>query len=200
MRRDLRVHLEIMAHGRYCCNYCSDSRGTDIDHFEPLAEAPLRTFDWGNHLLACSRCNSHAKRENFPRDRSGRPLLVDPTVDDPWDHLRLTPSTGKYFAVSRRGRTTIELLLDDDLLARGRRAAWLEAQDQVIAHAHAVESGDHLRAVDREFRLLQRPNLDAFYAMLRWSELPSAYVLFRPECFKVLTEDRATYRSWLALP
>jgi hypothetical protein len=189
-----------MAHGRHCCNFCSDSRGTDIDHFEPIAEAPLRTFDWRNHLLACSRCNTHAKRERFPRDRSGSRLLVDPTVDDPWDHLRLTPSTGKYFPVSRMGRVTIELLLDDDLLARGRRAAWLDSQEHVIAHWEAMKSGNAAVALDRQFRLLQRPNLDAFYAMLRWSELPSATVLFDPQCLGALIAAPQMYRGWIGLP
>lgn len=55
------------------CMYCGDNQGTDVDHFEPLSLAPLRTFDWPNHLLACSLCNSHYKRHLFPCDEDGRP-------------------------------------------------------------------------------------------------------------------------------
>lgn len=199
LRRQLLAVLGIMAHGRQCCNYCSDSLGTDIDHYCPLAEAPLCTFEWKNHLLACSRCNSHGKRGLFPRDKAGNPLIIDPTAEDPWDHLRLTPTTGEYIAMTDRGQTTKELLLDHDLLARGRKAAWMDATEHVINHFNAAGSGNTEAALMHEFRLLQRPNLDAFYAMLRWSEIPSANFLFDPECLHALHTWPRVYRSWLAL-
>jgi hypothetical protein len=62
-----------------------------------------------------------------------------------------------------------------------------------------VEAGDTFAALDRQFRLLQRPNLDAFYAMLRWSELPSAAILFNPQCLQALTAEPQMYRSWIGL-
>ena len=199
LRRQLLAVLATMAHGRNCCNYCSDSLGTDVDHYCPIAEDPLSTFEWRNHLLACSRCNSHAKRDIFPRDATGTPLIIDPTAEDPWDHLRLTPSTGEYVAMTEKGRTTKELLLDTDLLARGRQAAWLDVSEHVAAHYRAVLSHDSAGALVRQFRLLQRPNLDAFYAMLRWSEIPSASVLFEEDCLKALNDLPDIYRSWLSL-
>ena len=94
---------------------------------------------------------------------------------------------------------TIELLLDDDLLARGRQAAWRDSQEHIIAHSQATESRDQRVAIDREFRLLQRPNLDAFYAMLRWSEVSSASLLFEPECWRALSQNRGLYSSWIGL-
>jgi 5-methylcytosine-specific restriction endonuclease McrA len=200
LRRQLSAVLETMAHGRKCCNYCSDNLGTDIDHYCPIAEAPLSTFEWTNHLLACSRCNTHVKGSHFPRDPLGNPLIIDPTRDDPWDHIRLTPTTGQYYAITDKGRTTKELLLDHDLLARGRAAAWLEASDQVIGHSAAVAKGDAIKALQYQFRLLQRPNLDAFYAMLRWSEISSAHSMFDSRCLKGLLDNPALYRSWLSLP
>lgn len=54
--------LRQMAPGLERCMYCGDNQGTDIDHFEPLARNPLRTFDWLNHLLACSG-GGHESRE-----------------------------------------------------------------------------------------------------------------------------------------
>ena len=60
-----------MAPGVQRCMYCLDSLGTDIDHFEPKSRRPLRTFCWHNHLLACSRCNSNYKREEYPCDGFG---------------------------------------------------------------------------------------------------------------------------------
>jgi hypothetical protein len=53
-RREVRAHLAGMAPGIQRCMYCGDNLGTDIDHFEPIASAPIRTFEWLNHLLACS--------------------------------------------------------------------------------------------------------------------------------------------------
>jgi len=199
LRADLLVVLDTMAHGRRCCNYCSDCLGTTVDHYCPISEAPLSTFEWTNHLLACSRCNSHAKRSLFPRHEYGNPLIIDPTTEDPWEHMRLTPSTGEYVAMTPKGQTTIDLLLDTDLLARGRRAAWLDATDLIIGHHRAALSGYSQGALMYQYRLMQRPNLDAFYAMLRWSEASTAALLFESECLKALTEMRALYRSWLSL-
>ncbi|WP_327259265.1 HNH endonuclease [Streptomyces sp. NBC_01240] len=97
---DLISVLEQMAPGHERCMYCGDNQGTDIDHFEPLTLAPLRTFAWPNHLLACSLCNSHYKRHIFPRDEGGRPLLLDPTIEDPLERLHLILGVGRYEALS----------------------------------------------------------------------------------------------------
>jgi hypothetical protein len=113
--------LRQMAPGLERCMYCGDNQGTDIDHFEPLTRNPLRTFDWLNHLLACALCNSHNKRDRFPVDGDGQPLLIDPTVEDPFDHLSLTLSLGRYVSLSAKGRATIEVCdLNRPILQRGR--------------------------------------------------------------------------------
>ena len=72
---EVRMALERMAHGRARCMYCEESLGTDIDHFWPKATYPARTFSWPNYLLACSHCNSNLKRNEFPLDGAGQPLL-----------------------------------------------------------------------------------------------------------------------------
>ncbi|MFE7622378.1 hypothetical protein [Streptomyces sp. NPDC057509] len=59
VRGGLLATLADMAPGHQRCMYCGDSQGTDIDHFEPKSLAPLRTFEWFNHLLACAYCNSN---------------------------------------------------------------------------------------------------------------------------------------------
>lgn len=33
--------------------YCYESRGTDVDHFVPIARDPMLTFEWTNHILPC---------------------------------------------------------------------------------------------------------------------------------------------------
>lgn len=101
--------------------------------------------------------------------------------------------------MSPKGQATKDLLLDTDLLARGRRAAWLDATGLVIGHYKAMQSGNAQSALECQYRLMQRPNLDAFYAMLRWSELPTANFLFEAECLTAISESPVIYRSWLSL-
>ena len=143
----LRKVLADMAPGIECCMYCGDSQGTDIDHFEPLARNPLRTFDWLNHLLACSTCNSHNKGQRFPLASDGTPLLIDPTTEDPFDHLLLTPSLGEYHGLTPKGRATIEVCnLNRPTLTRGRQQAhrvvllclklWADAHENDPAAMH----------------------------------------------------------------
>lgn len=124
-RRHIKGLLERMAPGRIRCMYCLDSRGTDIDHFEPKARTPLRTFCWDNHLLACSHCNSNEKRDRFPCDPStGACLLIDPTVDDPADHLKLLPRSGELKWHTSKGQHSIEVFgLNRDELRKGRADA-----------------------------------------------------------------------------
>lgn len=79
------------------CFFCADSRGTDIEHFWPKSVYPQRMFLWMNLLLSCSTCNTR-KGIQFPLDGVGHPLLVDPTLDDPWDYLFFDSLTGNITA------------------------------------------------------------------------------------------------------
>ncbi|MCI0461002.1 MAG: hypothetical protein L0Z62_28985 [Gemmataceae bacterium] len=77
--------------------FCEDSRGSDIDHFWPLAHYQERTFVWLNLLFACAECN-RVKGDQFALDATGRPLLIDPTAEDPWDYLFYDSRTGNLTA------------------------------------------------------------------------------------------------------
>jgi uncharacterized protein (TIGR02646 family) len=85
--------LEQMAGSGKRCMYCSDSRGGDIEHFRPKALHPEHAFCWPNLLLCCTRCGCF-KLDDFPLDGQGQPLFIDPSVDDPWQHLDFDPDTG----------------------------------------------------------------------------------------------------------
>jgi len=78
------------------CMFCLDSHGTDIDHFWPKTPFPERMFTWPNLLLSCAECG-RLKGDAFPRI-NGQPLLIDPTVEDPWQHLDFDPLTGNLVA------------------------------------------------------------------------------------------------------
>ena len=171
----LRKVLAGMAPGIECCMYCGDSQGTDIDHFEPLARNPVRTFDWLNHLLACSTCNSHNKGQRFPLDSDGMPLLIDPTVEDPFDHLVLTPSLGVYHGLTAKGRETIEVCaLNRPVLTRGRKHAHRVVLMclKMLADAHEKDMVAEMHEAVLTVR--EQPFADVCQSLLRLALSPGA--------------------------
>lgn len=172
-KKHVRTALEVMARGAVRCMYCDDSRATDIDHFEPLERAPLRAFEWLNHLLACSHCNSNAKREQYPVDGRGNCLLVDPTAEDPTDHLQLLLHTGEYAAVagSPKGQETIRVFgLNRPDLVKGRQDAFHRARSN-LRDWHQLREQNDREAVQEAARvaraLLDSPFVDVVHAMAR---------------------------------
>jgi len=109
--------LQSMMGARQRCMYCVDSHGSDIDHFWPKATYPDRAFRWPNMLLCCTQCGRF-KGDRFPLSNAGQPMLVDPSVEDPWEHLDFDPDTGnltaRYDATvgapSPKGQRTVEIL------------------------------------------------------------------------------------------
>lgn len=108
--------LQQMMGARERCMYCVDSHGSDIDHFRPKARYPARAYQWSNMLLCCTECGRY-KGSQFPL-ANGRPLLIDPTAEDPWRHLDFDPDTGNLTARfdidandwSAKGTTSVEVL------------------------------------------------------------------------------------------
>jgi hypothetical protein len=187
----LRAVLQEMAPGIERCMYCGDSFGTDIDHHEPLARSPLRTFDWFNHLLACAHCNSHRKRELFPTDLSGNPLLIDPTAEDPFDHLMLALSVGEYAPLTEKGRETIKVCgLNRFVLARARQQAFrvvvlcLREWRRATAGELALPPAELLNTIR------EQPCADVCQAMLRQVHQPGAAVVFAevPDVMELLRD------------
>lgn len=124
-RKDVRSHLREMCSGIERCMYCEDGNATDIDHLRPKNYYPNRTFDWNNLFLACSYCNSNRKRDAYPLGPDGEELLLDPSRDDPADHLALSPTTGYYIPLDSRGAATAETFgLNREVCVRGRRNMW----------------------------------------------------------------------------
>ncbi|MEV0899678.1 hypothetical protein [Actinoplanes sp. NPDC049802] len=187
----VRTVLASMAPGAERCMYCGDNQGTDIDHHEPLARNPLRTFDWLNHLLACSHCNSHHKRDRFPVDGEGRPLLIDPSAEDPFDHLLLSLSVGEYRPLTEKGARSIEVFgLNRPILARGRRQAF-GVVVMCLRQWRAAESGTGPYEPDVLVQIIrEQPCADVCQAMLRQADSPGTAVVFRkvPEIVPILRD------------
>jgi uncharacterized protein (TIGR02646 family) len=194
-RRRLREVLAAMAPGIERCMYCGDSLGTSIDHFEPLKEAPLRAFDWLNHLLACSMCNSNEKRDRFPRAGDGTPLLIDPSRDDPYEHIRLVLTTGHYRWRTDRGVGTVEVFgLNRRDLVLGRLAAVDRTEVMILARHTALGVGNDAKAARLLASLLQHPFIDVLFSMVRGAEAPGAAAVLERETVALLKDP--VYRCW----
>jgi uncharacterized protein (TIGR02646 family) len=188
--QEIRETLAAMASGLARCMYCEDSQGTDIDHFRPRRRYPEQAFDWSNYLLACSHCNSNQKRDQFPPDEHGRPLLIDPTAEDPGEHLVLTTISGKFQKLTRKGEVSIHVFgLGRDLLEKGRKKTW---DGLVLAlvprYAKFRRRGDEEAAA----RLLETICKESFssvlWHLLRVARLPGAARLLRADCLRALRE------------
>lgn len=88
--------LKAMAGPRERCMYCVDSEGAEIDHFWPKSHYHQHMFVWNNFLLCCGVCNKK-KSDKFPLT-NGTPLLIDPSMENPWDSLDFDPTTGNFSA------------------------------------------------------------------------------------------------------
>jgi uncharacterized protein (TIGR02646 family) len=134
--------LQGMAGPRSRCMYCLDSEGADIEHFWPKAPYVERMYQWGNLLLSCTVCG-RLKGNRFPL-RAGRPQLVDPSQENPWDHLEFDSVTGnlsaRYLPAAKRwsakGQATVDLLQLNrrEAVARG----YLSTLRRLSAHVRAA--------------------------------------------------------------
>jgi uncharacterized protein (TIGR02646 family) len=114
----LKILEQLQKMGHHKCMYCVHNEGSDIEHFYPKSKTPLAlVFTWSNYLLCCTKCGNH-KLNQFPLDTLGQPLLINPTLENPWDYLVFIPSVGTLaarFEISSqtknaKGNKTVEVL------------------------------------------------------------------------------------------
>ncbi|MDD2727658.1 hypothetical protein [Malikia sp.] len=117
------------------CMYCVDNHGTDVEHFWPKGHYPGRAFDWANWLLCCTECG-RIKGVRFPLDQYQQPLLIDPTIEDPWDYMDFDPDTGNL--VARFDLTANDWMTKGvatvDVLQLDRREALAERYHKTFRH------------------------------------------------------------------
>lgn len=186
---EIRAVLKAMASGLERCMYCEDSLGTDIEHFRPKRHYLEYAFKWNNYLLACSHCNSNEKRDKFPLDEHGQPLLIDPTVDDPSEHLLLIPLWGKFEHRTRKGEESIDVFgLSREALETGRKDAWYSLVNLIPRYAAARHQGDEefVQGVGNAIR--RHPFSSVLWHLLRVAKLPGAPKLLRADCLAALRE------------
>ena len=183
--------------------YCEDSAATDIEHFWPKSQYPDRAFSWDNYLLACSGCNSNEKREQFPLDAAGQPLLIDPTVEDPRDHLTLSVRTGKYQPRRRdsqespKGKWSIKVFgLDRDILEKGRVDAWHTIPALLVRYGAACDDQEWLLALEVQRTLCRTPFASVFVWFLDIAAGPHAARFIDARSLRVLAQY-PDIRDWL---
>lgn len=178
----LRARLAAFGSGRQRCMYCEDSAGTDIDHFHPRTRYPLRTFEWLNHLLACADCNRR-KSQTFPVDDEGASILVNPTSEDPREHIAFSPSTGRFVDLTERGRQSIQVYaLNRGYLAQGRMDAWRALQELIIAYANYRDTGEEVAAGEVRALIARSSFSFVFVELLDVAQQDDTQAWLRPEC------------------
>lgn len=191
----IRGTLQSMASGRARCMYCEDSYATDIEHFWPKSGYPLHTFDWLNYLLACSHCNSNLKRNLFPLDPNGDPLLIDPTSEDPRQHLTFIPSTGEFVEKSPKGKESIDVFgLNDSQTPRklpAARKATLRKLGLLLKNYDVnVRAGQQSEADEIKAAVVLEPFSAVFVWLIETAKSPGASLVLGPELPGIIRRHR----------
>jgi uncharacterized protein (TIGR02646 family) len=146
--------LRRMAGKRLRCMYCVDSAAPQVEHFKPKGKYPNDTFDWSNLLLACSGCNGH-KWEHFPLDVHGHPLLIDPSTENPWDHLLYIHKTGYITGgKSPKGIKTVEILnlgsISREELTEGRKTTYSRLVNAILTNPNSTPEALVTKLIDAD--------------------------------------------------
>ena len=157
-RPKVRDALSQLFHSKcaYCETRVGVTSKPDVEHYRPKGNITNEFGDtdqgywwlageWDNLLLACQTCNRRFRESGkgnfFPiaGERAAtyttgaelaaeQPLLLDPTIDQPDDHLVFLED-GSVVSDTERGRTTIRIIgLNRDALQNARREAIEQAR------------------------------------------------------------------------
>lgn len=150
----VRTTLTSMCRGLGRCMYCEDAPADEVEHHSPKDLYPELVFVWRNYLYACGPCNgpknnkfavidpntqqlidvSRPRKAPAVAPAAGKPALLDPRREDPFDFLMLdlrdtfqltplhVPETPEYL----RAEYTIRVLRlnERDLLVAARADAF----------------------------------------------------------------------------
>uniref|UniRef100_UPI0031DA81DA hypothetical protein n=1 Tax=Saccharothrix mutabilis TaxID=33921 RepID=UPI0031DA81DA len=154
----------------------SDLFGLDTPNSERAQRLRAELVEvWVITGAACATCNSNLKRDRFPVAADGTPLLVDPTVEDPFEHLLPTPALGQYVGLTDKGRATIEVFdLNRPVLTQGREQAHRVVVMALHKWAEGRERGAAEQMLEAVLTVRGQPLADVCQAMLRLAEAPGA--------------------------
>jgi hypothetical protein len=186
--------LGAMASGLERCMYCEDSQGCDVEHRAPKVPYPEKAFSWSNLLLICAPCNRQ-KNDNFDE------RLIDPTAEDPLEHLLLSFATGRYVVrdESQRGAATLRVLprvAAAQPLVQGRMNALTKIKSCLQVYDQHRAEGRTAEAESIHKALVEEPFSAVFAAVLSASREPGAPDVLGEPLMAVLARHPAMYR-WL---
>ncbi len=169
-RRQVRDALSQLFHSKcaYCEARVGVTSKPDVEHYRPKGNITNEFGDtdqgywwlageWDNLLLACQTCNRRFRESGkgnfFPiageraepyttgADLAAEePLLLDPTVDQPDDHLVFLDD-GSVVSDTERGRTTIQIIgLNREALQHARREAIDQARRDLASGRGVTEA------------------------------------------------------------
>lgn len=185
-----------MAPGPGRCMYCEGAEGHQIDHFHPRARRPEQTYAWENLLWSCEPCNN-SKRDQFPLDDEGRPMLLDPTHDDPRDHLLLALRTGIYEGRTVPGKESVKVYALNRLLLPIDRNRVFQTLQILLTEFDARSQRGDLDGADVVQALIVRdPYASILYDMLRVAASPAAELVLDGGCLSALLRHRAAVAAW----
>jgi len=165
----VKCKLDQMCSGERRCAYCEDSAADEVEHVRPKNLYPQTVFAWRNYIYACGPCNGPkgnrfavfvarsikpveiARKPNsrIVPPRHGKPVLIDPRVEDATKLMILDLQGTFYFrplaATGTRDHAravytidTLRLNVRDDL-RRARRAAY---KDNLVHLRHYRDERD----------------------------------------------------------
>ncbi len=117
------------------CGDKIDNTSMDIDHYLPSSKFPYLAYCWDNLLPSCKICNQHSKSDFFPKSLTEKTIiekilsdtfqhdfiydkehilnniaqddrLVEPTLDNPDEHLEFNPAFYFYESKTKIGELT----------------------------------------------------------------------------------------------
>ncbi len=181
------------------CAFCERVNARTADHFYPRATYPKRMFRWPNLLLCCGECNP-VKGDYFPF-LNGRPVLIDPTREDPLDFFTWDLTTGAMEAVAgavaghRARETRDRLRLEEGPLRDERKAQLLRV---LYLLARVAEERPHVRADTRRQLELELSPSRPYLGIIRFLfRAPNRYRPIVERARARLPEIDAWTAAWL---
>ncbi len=141
-RKAMKQYTEILFNAfRNKCAFCESKvkhvSPEHIEHYRPKEKDkfPELMFNWENWLLSCPTCNTN-KGTKFPYCDDGEPCFLEPTVDEPGEHLDFLRA--QILSRTNRGEKTVqEIGLNRESLT-ANRARWLMTVDLLLLLACCV--------------------------------------------------------------
>ena len=186
--------LRAMASGLARCMYCEDSEGCDVEHGYPKAHYPSRAYEWPNLLWICTPCNRQ-KNSGFEED------LINPTREDPLDHLVLAFRTGRYTVRDNSpcGDATLRVvrrLASEPTLTAGRQNAVVKLRSILSNYDRFEASGNCDEADEIRRAVVEEPFSAVFAAVLRATREPGAVDILGEELVAMVSRHPAMH-DWL---